>query len=125
MRRTVKALVATLIWGAFVFYIGGRSSVPAPRIDLPLPLDKVAHFTMYGILGLLAAHAARLSRDRIHWVWYIIAGLALGAFDELQQRHIPSRSAEFLDWCADALGFTIAFWLVHSRKIFVWRRGRG
>lgn len=122
MRRALKALVPVLIWGAIVFYIGGRSSVPSPGIDLPLPLDKVAHFTMYGILGLLAGRAARLNRRRISWIWFVLGGLALGALDEMQQRSIPSRSADLLDWYADALGFTIAFWLVYSR-IYIVRRG--
>ena len=112
-RRTIAALAPALLWAAIVLYIGGRSSVPSPGLDLPV--DKVAHFTMYGILGLLAGRAARQSWHRRGWGWFVAGGLSLGALDELQQYFIPSRSADPLDWVADAAGFTIAFWLVYRR----------
>lgn len=114
LRRTLAALAPAIIWAAVVLYIGGRSSVPAPRVDLPL--DKAAHFVMYFILGLLAARGARQSWHRIGWGWFVAAGLFLGAIDEYRQSFIPSRSADPLDWVADALGFTIAFWLFYRQR---------
>lgn len=124
MRRALRALVPALLWAVLVLYIGGRSSVPSPGLDLPLPLDKVAHFTMYGILGLLAARFARRVPRRIGWGWFVAAGLLLGLLDELQQQRIPSRSAEPLDWLADAIGFCLGFWLVYRGGRTVRNEGR-
>jgi VanZ family protein len=122
VRRVLRALAPALLWAVFVLYIGGRSSVPSPAIDLPL--DKVAHFTMYGILGLLAARVARQTAHRFGWWWFIAGGLLLGMLDELQQRRIPSRSADPLDWIADAVGFTLGFWLVYRHRFMIRNGGR-
>lgn len=119
----MRALAPVLLWALVVFYVGGRSSVPAPRTDLPL--DKLAHLSMYGILGLLAGRAARLSRHRVGWGWFVAGGLLLGVLDEFQQHFIPSRSADPLDWLADAAGFIIAFWLIYRRGGMADKRGRG
>lgn len=114
MRRVLVALLPALIWAGVVFYIGGRSSIPSPGIDLPI--DKIGHFTMYCILGLLAARAARQTWHRWGWGWFVAGGLILGALDEFQQRFIPTRSSDLLDWVADATGFLIGFWLVYRRR---------
>jgi VanZ family protein len=123
MRRTLVALLPALLWAVIVLYIGGRSSVPSPGIDIPI--DKVAHFTMYFILGLLAARAARRVWRRVGWGWFITVGLALGALDEFQHRFIPGRSADILDWVADAAGFIIGFWIVYRRVGVTDKGGRG
>lgn len=123
MRRALDAFVPILLWGAIVFYVGGRSSIPSPGIDLPI--DKIGHFTMYAVLGALTGRAARRYRTRIGWGWFVLGGFLFAALDELQQRHIPTRSADPLDWVADALGFTIAFWLLYSRRYVVRRGERG
>lgn len=123
MRALLRALAPALAWAAFVIYIGGRSSVPAPRVDLPL--DKVAHFAMYGILGLLAGRAARQTWHRLGWGWFVAGGLILGALDELQQYFIPSRSSDPMDWLADAAGYLIGFWLVYRGVARAHGRGRG
>ncbi len=123
MRRALRALAPALFWAVIVLYIGGRSSVPSLGIDLPL--DKVAHFTMYGILGYFAARAARQAWHNRGWGWFIAGGLVLGALDEFQQRFIPGRSADPLDWIADAAGFIIVFGLVYSRGTRALKGERG
>jgi len=114
-RKSIIVFMPALIWAAIVLYIGGRSSVPAPKLDLPIPVDKIGHFTMYGILGLLAAWGVVRSGQRIGWGWLIAGGLLLGAIDEYQQTFIPTRTADPMDWVADAAGFTFGFWLVYGR----------
>jgi len=123
VKRALEAFVPVLLWGAIVFYIGGRSSIPSPGLDLPI--DKVGHFAMYAILGALAGRAARLYRTVITWGWFVLGGFSFAALDELQQSKIPTRSADPLDWVADALGFAIAFWLLYSSRYFVRRGERG
>lgn len=117
------ALAPAVLWGAFVFFLGGRSNLPAPNTGLPL--DKVAHFVMYGVLGALAAWGARrIGRRGRGWGWLIAAGLLLGAADEWHQRTVPGRTADLLDWVADAAGFLLAFAVVYARVGTTRERGR-
>jgi VanZ family protein len=115
----ISALAPALLWGAIVFLLGARSNLPAPRTDLPL--DKLAHFVMYGILGAFAARGARRVGG---WGWLIAAGLLLGAADEWHQRTVPGRTSDVLDWVADAAGFLLAFAVVYARVGTARERGR-
>lgn len=121
MRRTVTALAPAVLWGAFVFFLGGRSNLPSPQTDLPI--DKVAHFVMYGILGALAAWGARRVGGGGRG-WLVVAGLLLGAADEWHQRSVPGRTSDVLDWVADAAGFLLAFVVVNARVGTTRERGR-
>lgn len=123
MKRALESFLPVILWGAIIFHIGGRSTIDVPRFDLPI--DKIGHFTMYAILGALAGRAGWMNRRKLHWAWFIAGGLLLGALDELQQQFIPTRSADPLDWVADAAGFSFAFWLVYSRFYMLRRGDRG
>lgn len=72
-----------------------------PPDDLPgapFPLfDKAVHFFGYALWGFIAA---QLGPRPLPW---LIAGLALGAFDELTQPYF-GRHADIADWLADAVG---------------------
>jgi VanZ family protein len=97
--------------------LGGRSNVPAPDVDFPL--DKLAHFVIYGVLGWLAA----MGRERAGgWpAAPLVALLAIGCgvLDEIHQRTVPGRSAEVADAVVDAFAVIAAFGLVR------WRSRRG
>jgi len=96
-----------------VLFIGGRSNVPAVETDLPL--DKAAHFFMYGILGVLLARGwVRAGGTPPAWLLIAVA-LSCGLGDELNQSRTVTRSPEVLDWVADALGITAGFTLVARR----------
>lgn len=74
--------------------------------------DKVVHFTLFAVLGWLAA--------RIWWgsprLWPVVGGLlALGVATEALQHLIPGRGASWGDFVADALGVGAGAWL--------WARG--
>jgi VanZ family protein len=45
----------------------------------------------------------------------VLAGLAVGALDELNQAAVPGRTADPADWLADALGVGIAFLVTAAR----------
>src|SRR5687768_16955516 len=96
-----------ILWGAFVLYLGGRSNVPA--VDTTLPLDKAAHFVLYGILGLLTGYEWLRAGRRPHWAIPLVLALLVGVGDELHQRSVPNRSPELLDLVADTLGVGIGF----------------
>jgi VanZ family protein len=87
----VCILIATSIPGSYI-----------PRVNVP-NLDKVVHFTFYGIFAalLLPAMPGKLSQ-RIALVLLFIAVFA--ALDEFHQKFIPGRTMDLADWIADVSG---------------------
>lgn len=113
LKRILLAYAPAIAWAAVVLFIGSRSNLSVPAFDLPI--DKVGHFAMYAVLGALAARACVLTATPP--VILIIAMLATGAIDELNQRTVPGRSSELLDWVADAAGSVagLAFGTIYFR----------
>lgn len=78
-----------------------------PRLELsgvPEGSDKLGHFLMYAVLGLLTLRA---TRHPSRWAVATVAAcglLVFAAADEWHQRWIPGRSASFDDWIADSVG---------------------
>ena len=96
-RRAVSRFLAyapATVWAALLLFLGGRSDVPTA--DTPLPLDKAAHFLLYGLLGVLATWGWQQAGRRPHLLLPLILAVAVGAADELHQRdpvvaHLTSR----------------------------------
>jgi VanZ family protein len=107
------AYLPALVWAGFLLFLGGRSNVPT--IHTTLPVDKVAHFVMYGVLGALAA-AGWLRVRRPAWYWPVLFALLVGVTDELHQRSVPNRTSDAKDWVMDAAGISCAFALVVHRE---------
>lgn len=86
-----------------------QSSFPAsehvPDFDFS---DKLLHAAAYAVLGLLLYRALNAMDKRIPPATLIALSVFLtalyGASDEIHQYFVPSRSAEFLDFAADAIG---------------------
>lgn len=128
-RRAVRrpALWAWQVWPAWlctllVLLVGSIPQGPpgAQRLN-----DKVLHFIGFGLIAWLWCRACRyLAPAAPIWTAALRGGLAsaaLGALLELWQAFLPYRSAELLDWVADALGallaalLTAAFWRLSER----------
>lgn len=83
------------------------TSVPLPfqGPDTGLPLDKVAHLVLYGVLGWLAARSlrreGRLRPPAAFLCWFAV--LLFAALDEYHQLWIPGREAAVDDWIVDVL----------------------
>ena len=101
------AYAPAVLWGAFLLYLGGRSNVLA--VDTTLPLDKAAHFVLYGILGLLTGLGWLRAGRRPYWLVPVTLALLVGPGDELHQRTVPNRSPEWLDLVADTAGVGLGF----------------
>ena len=87
---------------ALVILASARSRIAGPSIE---HLDKVVHFSVYGLLATLVG---RMSRG---WRWAsgalaIVA--AFGATDEWHQSFVPGRETELADWVADTSGAAVA-----------------
>lgn len=120
MRPLVWYLPAGL-WAAGLLYLGSRDLGGLPATDLPL--DKLAHFLLYGLLGVFAAIGWVGTGARPRAEWIVCAALLVGAADEMRQQRLSHRSAEVTDWVADALGVTAGF--LAGVRLARTRRGRG
>jgi len=110
---TFLGYLPALGWAAVVLYIGSRPFADAPSFTLPV--DKAIHLVLYGMLGLLAAAGWRFARRRPAAVFPLVAALIVGAADELHQRGIPTRSADWRDYAVDVFAVCLAFWVVARR----------
>jgi VanZ family protein len=109
LRRAI-AYVPAIIWAALLVFIGGRSNVP--RVESPLPLDKAAHFVMYGVLGALAVTGWKRAGRKPGLLLVLVLASLVGASDEVHQASVPGRSSEVADWIADTLGIAAAALLI-------------
>jgi VanZ family protein/UDP-2,3-diacylglucosamine pyrophosphatase LpxH len=94
-------VAVTIVWlSAQSHYPGG--------IQLPPPLDKVAHATVFGALAwaldlALQRNQPGLPLYRRHLL-VLGAVMVFGATDEWHQWFVPGRSCELNDWMADVVG---------------------
>jgi VanZ family protein len=92
-----------LAWAAIILVL---TSIPVPGtpIDGVGGIDKVVHLVMYGVLGALASRAAWLPAHGWRSALVLVGVVVFAAFDEWHQSFVPGRSADPLDWVADAIG---------------------
>ena len=113
--RTVAArcvcLAAATVIVLELFIQGAR---PAAAGLIVAPWDKVAHFAVYSALAALLWVAAA-GRMRVA---LFVAVLALGALDEIHQVDLPGRTADAMDFVADACAAatTVGLLAVLSRR---------
>jgi VanZ family protein len=93
---------AVVGWVAVILVITSWPSPPVPGAT-PVGIDKVVHFTMYGVLGGLVARAMELMSTR-RFAIVLCAIAAFAAADEWHQQWIPDRGADVRDWMADIAG---------------------
>ncbi len=87
---------------------------PETMATIHIITRKLAHFTEYAILGLLAARAFRSSER-----WFLISAVLVVVYallDEYHQSFVPSRTASIFDSLIDMAGGI-------SALIFVSRKG--
>jgi VanZ family protein len=119
-----RAWVMVVVWVGFVEVLTSLPGSALPTVAVPFRIDWVAHFCLYGVLGLLLARAARVSG----WAWQRLALVALaisafGVLDELHQLWIPGRDAEVMDWLMDTTGSVtgiVTFTLVMRYDFWRW-----
>lgn len=108
----VRAYVPALAWAAAVWLVGGLNNTPS--VPSGLGLDKLAHFAMYGVLGLLLGRAWLRARRPARG-WLLAAAIVLGAGDESRQALNVNRSADVADFAADVAGAVTGL-LVGARR---------
>lgn len=120
MNRPGLWIAAAALYACAIF-IG--SAIPGPELP-PLVTsisDKLLHICEYGVFGFLVYRALRMQGKfrgiaRHAALAAIILAALYGASDEVHQLYVPGRSAEVLDWTADAsgaiLGVLSSAWLL-------------
>jgi VanZ family protein len=99
---------------ATIFIASTQSHIPGPSIE---GIDKVVHFSIYGLLATLVVRLGQTRASR--WITILLVSL-YGISDEWHQSFTPGRSVEFADWVADTLGAATAvalytFWAGYRR----------
>jgi VanZ family protein len=109
MLPTLPPAVLRALWplalAALIVGASARPAIAGPKVE---NFDKVAHFSVYGLLGTLACRVGRGPRAA---VLGLVAVSAFGATDEWHQSFVPGRSPSVADWVADTLGATTAILL--------------
>lgn len=109
--KRVAAFAPAAIWALFILWVG---SIPSLAIPGGLPLDKVGHFGAFAVLGALLALGLHLAGTRTSIAWPLAAGILVGVIDELHQRGVVGRTADWKDLIADAAGCAVALWLTRT-----------
>jgi UDP-2,3-diacylglucosamine pyrophosphatase LpxH len=94
-------------------------------LELPPPLDKLAHASVFGALALVLDLSLRINRPdlpmyRRHLLVFVAVS-CFGATDEWHQLFVPGRSCEFGDWVADSVGGGLGL-LAGSAQLLLTRR---
>ena len=115
-KRKVLLVYVPLIAYWLVLFIA--TTLPAERLPSLGFTDKVSHLIAYFILAVLVyltliyQRKFRLLFEKAPIATIIIC-LFYGALDELHQLLVPGRSAETLDWIADALGTSLGVLVIY------------
>lgn len=102
-RRLHHAWVWPAVLAAGIFLASSRSQIAEPDIS---HIDKVAHFSVYGLLATLLCRLGR--RGWRTAVCALLAASLYGISDEWHQSFTPGRSVEVADWVADTSGAALA-----------------
>ena len=111
MKRMVGFAPAAA-WALGILWLGSIPNL-RPPLDTALPVDLVGHFGMFAVLGALLALGLHRARVRASIAWPLVAGIVIGALDELHQRSVVGRTSTLSDLVADAVGCAFGLWLAH------------
>jgi thioredoxin 1 len=109
-RQFARWWLPPIAWAALILVMTSM-----PRVPVAMPqvsgIDKMSHFAVYGVLGLLLMRAfigrsgCTVARAAVGTLG---AGALFGALQELNQTWIPGRGAELLDFVANVGGLMLA-----------------
>jgi VanZ family protein len=104
--RMLPDLVPLIVYCVFIFI---QSHLPVP-FEMPevSHFDKLLHLGAYGVMAILFYRTYQAGWPRAMQqalIWASVISTALyGLSDEIHQYFVPQRSADPLDWLADAIG---------------------
>jgi VanZ family protein len=115
-KQSWRVWILPLLWMGVIFLLSSQSDFgPVGRIAFP-QADKVAHFFLYAILGLLLGRAAlRGELRRGAWLAFLI-GVVYGGTDEIHQAFVPRRTPDLMDFLVDVI--SVAVGVLLARRLF-------
>lgn len=119
MLRGLHLWLPVAAWAALIFALSSLSGDALPQTPPEwrwLPLDKLAHAGLFGVLSMLIVHALRRGHR-----WALASALmmaisgaaAYGALDEWRQTLVTLRNPSWADWMADVVGAVLGAWLYY------------
>ncbi|MBI4540021.1 MAG: VanZ family protein [Gemmatimonadetes bacterium] len=109
----IEALISwgpAAAWAVVLFFLSQQGDLG--KSDLFAHADKLAHLSLYAVLGATLAWGRGWRRSPIpHWL-LVLAGVLYGASDELHQSWVPGRSPSAVDLVADGLGVIVGYALL-------------
>lgn len=118
-----KHLNNHLPWVLMMLLITIQSSLSSELLSLNIPIgvDKLVHFAIFGILGWLLTRGF-LSIKNIfmnkNYIWLVPLVASLFALiDEFHQALVPGRSPDFMDFGADFIGAIFFMWLYKKKNL--------
>jgi len=138
--RFLSRFAPVVLWLGFIFFASSNSfsASNTSRFIGPLVLwlfpdtsqetlttihfvvRKLAHFSEYALLGILAARAFRTSPNpSIHRYWFLISAALIVIYallDEYHQSFVPTRTASLVDSLIDISGGLTALIVLSRRR---------
>lgn len=111
MKRFARYQLPFIFYAVLVFMISSLSQLPDTGLDIPY-IDKAEHLIEYFIFSALAIRAVfhLSSSGSRRWVYplAITMSLLFALSDEYHQSFVPGRTADGMDFLADAIGIILA-----------------
>jgi VanZ family protein len=115
IERLISSPTAMRAWRLATWLLAGAmlylSLSPAPPKSIDIGWDKANHALGFVCLSLMSSLGWAGSRAQGLSLWLML--LIFGGGIEIAQLFVPTRSAEWNDWLADALGIAIGAMLAH------------
>ena len=113
MINFVKHFYKLLIWVFVIAYLSFATSDNFRQVNLSIPhLDKMVHFIMFLILGVLVAAIIYQKRKTFPPILFPLIGILYGGLIEIIQfKFIDTRSGDLLDWFADIFGLVVGLFV--------------
>jgi VanZ family protein len=114
---------------AIIFVQSSLPAIELPPVDI-ISTDKLIHMGVFGLLAALCyislVHIPKKNMlNKSPFQWSAIIVTFYGATDEIHQYFVPFRSAEVLDWLADAAGVILVLILIKyylQNKYLIFKR---
>ena len=142
LTKTVFSYLLLVLWAAVIFSFSAQDAVSSTEqsnfilsliakithiqieenafwMTAETIVRKLAHFTIYLVLGFLAANAFRFNINRRLVLISVMFCLLYAATDELHQYFVPGRSCRVLDIIIDTSGGALGA-LIYSKILRRW-----
>ena len=106
MKKNVRRIML-VVWIVIIFVLTGYPKLEVPELK-QFPLDKLYHFIVFFVMGLLASKLMRAKG-------FFILGIVVVLMAELQQLVIPGREFEPLDIVAGILALIVSYFVFREK----------